>query len=296
MNGGDKPIGQPFPHVYLERGAPAEDSKFARARLGGYVQTELHRDREALRNYLKREFGQTPVLYGFEDFFANLQIHRLLHCITVIWRFLAYQVTEAGRKSRTYPGGAAADWRTFVARVFDDENLGYTIDDKGGVHYAVDEEYQRNRIALVSCLQSRRYAAVRHAFDLAYKYLDEEPRDTKAAVRSMFEALEILAKLRVNTSNLNKWVVEQKLKELARSAYPNCNTTLKVIDEIFDGMARWVHGLHNYRHGQGQEEPVAPPVGVAIYLVSSGAAFLRWLVEIDQALPLTSEPSPSAVQ
>jgi hypothetical protein len=47
-----------------------------------------------------------------------------------------------------------------------------------------------------------------------------------------------------------------------------------------DGLAKWVNSLHIYRHGQGTEEPVAPPLGFAIYVVSSGSAWLRFLLQI----------------
>jgi hypothetical protein len=65
------------------------------------------------------------------------------------------------------------------------------------MHYAVDEEIDRNRLSALSAIEGRRYGAVRAAFDHAYECMDKSPADTKGAVRSMFEALEILAKLMV---------------------------------------------------------------------------------------------------
>ncbi|MBI2359337.1 MAG: hypothetical protein HYV04_10610, partial [Deltaproteobacteria bacterium] len=59
---------------------------------------------------------------------------------------------------------------------------------------------------------------------------------------------------------------------------------LKVVSEMFDGFARWVDGLHYYRHDQPGEEPVAPKEELAIDVLSSGSAFLRWLVRINNCV------------
>jgi len=39
-----------------------------------------------------------------------------------------------------------------------------------------------------------------------------------------------------------------------------------------------------YRHGQKVEKPSKPPMGLTILVLSSGAAYLRWLVEIDKCV------------
>ena len=100
-------------------------------------------------------------------------------------------------------------------------------------------------------------------------------------MNSNIESLEILVRQMVDTSNLNKWVAENKLKQLAIETYKNDPTAMKVVDSVFDGFGKWIDGLHNYRHGQGIPEPVAPSVGFAVFVLSSGASYLRWLVEID---------------
>ena len=40
--------------------------------------------------------------------------------------------------------------------------------------------------------------------------------------------------------------------------------------------------IHNFRHGQDVQEPKDPPIEFTVYILSSGASFLRWLVEIDR--------------
>ena len=102
----------------------------------------------------------------------------------------------------------------------------------------------------------------------------------------MFESVEILARLMVqSTKNLNKWVVQNPLKEIAQKKYTHDEIALKTINGIFDGLGEWVDALHNYRHGQGKEEPVTPPLEFAVYVLSSGASLLRWLIELDEQAP-----------
>jgi hypothetical protein len=81
----------------------------------------------------------------------------------------------------------AEKWKSFVVRVLREENVGYTVDHQCGVHYFVDEEFERNRASTLAVLGHPRYLSMRAAFDDAYRHMDSNPRDTKASVRSMFE-------------------------------------------------------------------------------------------------------------
>jgi hypothetical protein len=209
--------------------------------------------------------------YSLSKFFKKNELRDILDSIT-----LTYQtVRDSGWKQ------SAEQWKSFVARNLKEENLGYRLDANGGVHYFVDEEFERNRYSTLSVLEESRYIAVRSAYEDAYRHLDNNPVDTKAAVRSIFESIEILVKQMVETKNLNKWIVENTLKEKCLSPYKNDKTAIRVASQMFDGFARWVDGLHNYRHGQGEEQPVAPTEGLTVYILSSGSAFLRWLIGIN---------------
>jgi hypothetical protein len=53
---------------------------------------------------------------------------------------------------------------------------------------------------------------------------------------------------------------------------------------LAQSFADWVDAAHPYRHGQKSEEPVEPPEELAVLLVSQGASFVRWLVDLDQQL------------
>jgi hypothetical protein len=291
MTDQESPIGQLFTHAYTERGAPVQDSEIFRRRLGSYVDSHHSKDGPTIQQFLKLETGLKVPYFSnrgggrnFEEFLVDIPIGNLLNIITLLHRFLSDMHQKHLRERHHMGPNPAEAWHSFVSRIFREENLGYTLDDECGVHFLVDEEFEHNRVTMLRSLDSPRYAGVRDAFEAAHRHLDIENQDTKAAVRSMFESLEILTRLMVDTKNLNAWVVEHSLKQLARDVYASDEIANAAMEKVFDGFAQWVDGLHHYRHGQGKPEPVSPSLGFAIYVVSSGASMLRLLVEIDTAL------------
>ena len=136
--------GQLFTHVYLDRGPPTQDNELFRRRLGGYVESKLSEYRFGLAAYIKTETGLTVGQRGpglaYEEFFVRTPLQYVLNVITLVSRFL-----------RERSGGYrdAGDWNDFVARVFREENLGYSLDKECGVHYLVDEEFEHNRVSLL---------------------------------------------------------------------------------------------------------------------------------------------------
>jgi hypothetical protein len=238
-------------------------------------------------NYLQQEGGLTvPYIgngvYNFTEFFKKIPIKFVLNSITLIYRFL-----DAKYRGKIIQTGGVPEyikppehWHAFISRAFLEENMAYTLDKKCGVHFFVDEEFERNRVSTLKCLEAQRYAGVRSAFEDAHRHLDSQPADTKASVRSTFEAVEILTRLMIPQSKrLNKELVSN-LKSIALKG-PADGAEANAIGKVFDGFAQWVDGLHFYRHGQGIEKAVAPSLAFAVYAISSGAALLRWLVEID---------------
>jgi hypothetical protein len=285
----DVPKVQLFTHLYLTRTTPIADSPTFRRRVGSYLDEVTDDDNVSIQlgKFLTREIGikipQRGYPYYYEKFFTEVDIKYLLNSITLVWRFL-FNIHKSKYISPTEPD-PAKNWRKFVQRTFDEENVSYTLDEFCGVHFRVDQEFEHNRIALLSVLNGQRYAGVRAAFEDAHRHLDSQPPDTKAAVRSMFESVEILVKLIVDTKNLNKWIVENSLKSIALDIYSGDDVAKNAVSKALDGIAQWVDGLHYYRHGQGIPEPVAPPLDFTVYVMSSGAAFLRWLTEIHMKIP-----------
>jgi hypothetical protein len=269
--------GKKFSLVYLDRSTPLTDSQRFRKRLGAFCYQNLVYHLDEIANAIHREIGaeiSIPVGFYLKEFFKNDDLRDILDSITVIFQVLKGQ----------YVSSDAENWMQFASRVLSEENMGYRLDSKCGVHYHVDEEFERNRFSTLSLLEDSKYSASRAAYEDAYRYMDNHPPDTKAAVRSMFETLEILVKQMVDTNNLNKWIVENTLKEKCLKLFESDETAFNTASKLFDGFARWVDALHNYRHGQASDEPVAPSESVAIYILSSGSSFLRWLVDINNNL------------
>lgn len=280
----ENPVGHLFTHVYLERGKSLSDHELARNRIGAYADYHFDNFQSELVKFLRRETGlSVPWRNGrwrFQKHFSSIDICLVLNSITLIYRFLRENQCVYTHTGWTY--AVAEDWKTFVARVFLEENLGYVLDDHAGVHYFVDEEFERNRHSALKCLEGPRYKAVQDAFEKAYEYITKDPRDTKAAVRSIFESLEILTRMMIETNNLNRSLVVKCLAPKALEVYGDDKTAEESLSKVFEGFSWWVDAMHLYRHGQKTSEPVAPPLEYAIYIVSSGAAYLRLLVEIDR--------------
>lgn len=277
MNENKPSTGKRFSHVYCERGEPAKDSILFRRRLGVFIDDEFDQISYKLAVYVRKESGIAPFSSSsFINLFEREDIHTILDLITIIWRFLK----QSEKLDRHFYG--RNKWRDWVDRVLKEENIGYWVDEACGIHYLVDQEFEHNRFCTLKYLNRTEYTGIRDAFTSAYHYFDCDEPDTKAAVRSMFESLEILAKLLTDCHRLNKSVVKDKLKKRAEEAYRNEPTVLKVIPSIFNSFAEWVDSIQVYRHGQNEPEPVNPPIEIAVLVLSSGASYLRWLLEIDQ--------------
>jgi hypothetical protein len=273
-------IGKRFSLVYLDRGTPSQDSQRFRNRLAAYYWENIYKEHNThILNILKREAGiEVPYIsnwgWSVTDVFKKGELRDVLDAITLV-----YQSLISSRYHQT-----AELWKSFVARVFTEENVGYTVDQQCGVHFFVDQEFESSRVSTLSVLDDPRYTGVRAAFDDAYRHLDSDSRDTKASVRSMFESIEILVKQMVKTKNLNKWCVENTLRDKCLTLYSSNPVAKTVVSGLFEAMARWVDTLHNYRHGQVAEEPIAPDEQVTIHIISTGSSYLRWLAQMDTLL------------
>jgi hypothetical protein len=291
-NGQQKLAGELFTRLYMDRRAPLQDSQFFRTRLEAYFEANHFDDYAWVAAYMKQEAGYVipsmrgseSILYKFDDFFSAGPIEQVLSSLTLIWRYYSTrqrQTTVYGDGRTTVQTPKADAWLAFVRRALHEEHMAYTVDNECGAHFVVDEEFERNRVSALRCLDASRYSGARAAFESAHSYLDAPPGDTKASVRSAFEALEIVARLIDPTSrNLNKWMVENKLMPLAQGLAQD-DIEKGTIASLFEGIGRFVDGLHNYRHGQGAEQLIAPSLPVTVYVLSSVASALRWLVLID---------------
>ena len=274
----ERPVGELFSRAYGERGVPIEDNRAFRRRLGAYVQSNLYNKHFELSKYLDIEAGlvvssyyATNTYYKWDDYFSGTLLPAVLDSITLIYKCL-------------YSKGLTLDankWLKFAKRVLVENNIAYELDEKCGVHPLVDHEFSHNKSSTLICLDNARYEGVRKAFEDAYSHFEKDER--KQSIRSMFESLEILVRLMVDCRNLGKQAVEKKLKPVVLSVYEHDEIASDTVSEMMDGLGYWVNSIHNYRHGQAKEEPVEPPQDFTVYVLSSGASYLRWLVGIDEA-------------
>ena len=273
------PVGEPYARVYLQRGVPTADSPRFRTRLAAYcteaISTPTRVDYKArLAAYLTRELGVVMPIsagrYSGAALFREGELPDVLSAITFVYRFLN---TERDRSF-------GAKWLGNVARVFREENVAYRLDGNGGVHDYIDEEFERSRVSALAVLQAPVLGNALHAYEAAYRHLSSDSRDTKAAVRSMFETVEIVARqLCPDAKNLNRWLAKNTLRDVCIAAMAGDPTQEKVLAGVFDALGEWVEAIHMYRHGQPADVPVAPSEEFAVYILSTGSAHLRLLAQ-----------------
>lgn len=289
-------VGELFSRVYAETAEPSLDGGTFRKRIAAYVMHDLHKDHWDLSVYLKKEIGSAPatwvsgssLYHKYEEFIVTIPRDQLLNLITLIWRFLNYKhrilAPRAGKwdlKNMEYRSLPADAWKRFVDRVLLEENVGYVLDAQCGVRFRIDQQFDLQREATLSCLAEKRFAASLAAFEDAHRYFSSTPQDLKAALRALFESVEIVAKQMYSADRLTARLVSGDIKSRILAGYPDDPVAQRAVGRVIDGFADWVDGMHHYRHGQGDEEPVIPPLSFAIYAMSSGAAFIRWLVQVE---------------
>ncbi|MDH0851792.1 hypothetical protein N5D66_27920 [Delftia tsuruhatensis] len=285
----DVQVGRIFSSNYLRPTEPVSDSPRFRIRLGNYLAEEFSSNHSELTKYIGKNLGVKILIqgaYGFTGWFEKAKIRDILDVITIVWRFF-------NDKGVPIPGWREAGntmerkrnaWQAFVTALFREESLAYRVDEKGGVHYLVDAEFEIVRIASISGLGEARYRNVHDALDKAYAFLDEKSIDTKSSARSAFEALEILAKLIYpEAQSLGKKMVIEKLKPLVLQDSEDVPHE-KMAGAILDSLAEFVNGVHYYRHGQPEENIVAPPFGVAVYILSQVSNAIRFLIPVDKRI------------
>lgn len=288
-NENGRPIGVPFSRVYLESGAPKADSQRLRERLASYYDANLDDIDTPIVKILQQELG-VPVPSGIggymvPEFFRRASLPDFLSTIT----YVVHALEIAKRMGRGYHDydGSIKKWIKFVERAMREENVAYTVDSRGGVHFYVDKEFQRSRAAAVAVLGNSRYGAVLNQLNASHEALDKVPPATKDALQRIFESVETLFKLVCKDrgpSRLGSSEVERFLKPLLPQLYATGTDDGNVANQIAASLGNWANAIQAYRHGKEEEIREDPPLDLAIALVSEGATFLRWLAAIDARL------------
>jgi hypothetical protein len=169
-------------------------------------------------------------------------------------------------------------------RIFVEENLRYEMDPAGGAHFKVDAQFALTTNAAIAALGTPRYANAREQFELAMAALAQAEPDGKQGIRGVFNAAECVFKLIYDRPRLAAGDVTKSLKPTVQGLLSADLTALKAANKSVEAFADWVDACHNYRHEQGVEEPLQPPLDLAVQLISVGSGFLRWLISVDRQM------------
>jgi hypothetical protein len=261
-----------FSQLYLIPAELSRDSKRMRVRLTAAARDTIPAASwHTLFVYLQRRLGVR--VEGWAALFERAELRDVLDGVTAVYD---WYLRRAGYRDN------AVAWRDEVRTILKEEHVGYRLDDNAVAHFAVDEEFERSRAIAVAALNDRRYTGARTEFEAAYDALAGSAPDGKRAIRGVFEANEIVFKLMFpDAQRLAGAQLGQYLTPHVESAYASAPAAASAAKDIARAFTGWVASAQWYRHGQGQEEPHEPPLETAVLIVSAGAAFLRWLLQLD---------------
>jgi hypothetical protein len=191
----EAPKGRRFSDVYLEQGKPTQDSARMRRRLASLIDSidAFHSEHpEQLSQRAERELGiATPWSKRgvWRDFLAEWDLKDVFDLVTIGYGLLVEQ-SRSDYYGRFRHRNYAQEWIEGVRRIMQEENVHYTVDATGGVHFLFDERFAKDRAATIASLQGERYANARYAFDGAMEAFSKAPPDGKNAVRGVFSAAE----------------------------------------------------------------------------------------------------------
>ena len=273
----DVPKGQRFSHVYAARGEPTPDSPRMRRRLASLIgRWDILRN-DDFNRVVEQKLGIASPWSSSDtwiDLLAKWELVDVLDLVTVTYGYL----TDRGM------AGARELWVQEVREIFAEENVHYTVDEVGGVHFKYDEELARNTAAAIAALQSPRYANARDNYEKSLAALSGAPPDFKTSIRANFAAVEAVFKLLLPSAPRLTAAAVENLTPLLQKTLAGDGTAQGAGAKMLGAFKDWVDAAHVYRHEQGHEEPTQPPTALAISILSVGATYLRWLAETNSAL------------
>jgi hypothetical protein len=262
--------------LYLRPPELAQDSDRARYRIATLFREKVFSDHaERLAVFIGREIGSPVPGDGryashWNQFIRECRISDFLDMITVIYRYLFWHVSEE----------TARWWRDAARHIFDEENLAYVIDDVGGVHPAIDQEFQTNVVSTIAALQSECYQSIRQLVENASSELRSEPPNYKQAWRAILSAVERLFELMFPYVRLTVDEIERCLLPAVQDAYEGDPTAQRAARVMLNSFQRWVEASHIYRHQPGPADTPQPPADVAVLAISHGTSLVRWLAQL----------------
>jgi hypothetical protein len=278
--------GERFSRLYLQPSDPMPDSAKARHRVGALFREHVFSDHaERLADYLGQQVGVLVPNRGkysshWHEFVRECPTADFLDAIPIVYRYLFWHVGDE----------TARWWRDVVRKIFAEEGLAYDIDDVGGIHPAVDREFQRNVVSAIATLRSERYQKCSELLESASNHLNADPPNCKQAWRSTILAVEGLFGSMFPYARMTPDEIKRCLRSEIERAYPGDATAQRAAQSMLVSFQEWVEASDNYRHKAGGAEDADPPADIAIWAISCGAALLRWLAGLDELRRKTADP------
>lgn len=202
-----------------------------------------------------------------EKYWTTCAVHDFLDSVTLLYRVVPAKLPVL----------------TEMRRIFSEEHLRYRIDDQGGVHYLVDEQFEQNVAAAVEGLGTPRYEAARHALEQALHGMSGPKPSGKALIRGVFEAVEsaFLARIQpapANVNILNEPNVTKYLRPILEARYAGVPEAKDKLDRVLEIHKAWVKTAHPFRHGAPLDQVHEAPFDYAVLIADQGMAFLRFIV------------------
>lgn len=263
--------GELFRRNYQRPIMPLSDSSRARQRLYKlFDSTGTKQDREGFHNVVEAKLGieYPSSTWGYLDreFWTKAEVGDVLSAVTLWCR------------------SAGQHFRDEARHVFIQEHLRYRIDDKGGVHFLVDEEFERTIAVTIAGLGAPRFASSLHALEEGLSNLGTTKQSGKGLIRGVFEAvesafLEVVGKPsgldRVNAPAIDKYLKPILLQHYA--AYPEADDK---VDRLLEHFKYWTKSAHPFRHGAALEQIHEAPLDLAILSATQGIGYLRFLASL----------------
>ncbi|UCI06009.1 hypothetical protein [Mesorhizobium sp. B1-1-8] len=265
----DEPKGKRFSHVYMRHSDLLPDSERLRNRLATlYSDYDVERLGEAIEREIGIQIGSYKYGLYWPNIMRSMAIQDVLDSVTLRFNTIAHSPSRD-------------KFLSDVRRVFAEEQIRYRIDDLGGVHFAVDSEFERMRVSTIAVLGASRFRSVREQFESAFLALDKVPPDGKAGIRAAFFATEGLFRLMFPTAHqLSVAEVQKHLKPSVDKIYEGQKPAIYLAHKQLASFMDWIDGAHFYRHEPGTEEPAQPPLELAVYSISQAGGHIRWLAQL----------------
>lgn len=269
-----RPVGQRYSLVYMDRPMSIRDSERLRRRLLIAFQDCGFDKAGALHREVERKIGvPVPTGYGgyvgWPRFFEDCAVDVLLDTITIAAGHLPSLISK---------------WRPAVEVILREEQTAYTVDEKCGVHPYVDAQFQRIRLDAIAALRDERYAGASLSVVKAYDALHGSPIQARDAIKHMFEANESLFRLLASRApRLGASEARTHLQPIIDRQYDSDPVAKRSMQQMLASFSDWVDAAHHYRHAPGEGQPTEPPEEVWQLLMSQGGGFARWLSQLARA-------------